>query len=203
MVSPAPNGSKRRQKPKRRDTSGNSSPDAAHRPRKSPVRNSPASTHSSSTDDSLLSSSTVESERSTALPRRKKRTTRGRSGTDRGSDDDVESPFLVEMDDMSPSADEEELEADEENGLSDSGRNMGPCCCIRGLVDVLKLLASSWLHFALVLLPFPIIIYLADWHKGLLFVLSYLSLFPLSSLMVRLQQTFRGPNAPELDSFPD
>ena len=184
-ASPPPNGVKRRGKPKARDNSNTSTPDSTTRPRKLPSRASSTATSHSSSSEPALDTESTESESKTSPIRRKRRARKARNRAEAGEDDDAESSFLVEMDDLGQSTDEEALEGDEEMGFTSNERGQGPCCCIRGIVDMLKLLSASWLHFALVVVPFPIIIYLADWHRGLLFITSYLSLFPLSSLMVR------------------
>lgn len=191
-ASPPPNGVKRRGKPKRRDSSGTSTPESTSRPRKVPGRASSTATPSSSSSEPILDTESTESGSKASPIRRKRRVRRARAGTEPGEDDESESSFLVEMDDLGQSTDEEAPEGDEEMGFASSERGQGPCCCIRGIVDMLKLLSASWLHFALIVIPFPIIIHLADWHRGLLFVMAYISLFPLSSLMVRRLQYFFG-----------
>lgn len=184
-ISSPPNTPKTRVRSKRRDNNSALSPEGHHQPRKTTAKIASTPSSSSAPPESAVNAEPGESDQTSSITRRKRRIKRARTSAEHNGGNEEQSSFLVEMEDMGNSHDEEEVARDEEMAISSAEQRRNIGCCAQTLVDTLKVLASSWLHFALVLLPFPIIIYAADWHQGVLFIFSYLTLFPLSSLLVR------------------
>jgi hypothetical protein len=102
-----------------------------------------------------------------------------------GDASDEEGPFLL---DLSRPVGGSQDHSDHADADPESGRPRGKskdCFCIQWLVVALSVMTSYWLNFGLVLVPFPILIYFAGWNRGALFVLTYISIFPLSTFLVR------------------
>jgi len=133
--------------------------------------------------------------KSTSTPRNSSSTTgpkAHRSSRDHEGGSDEESHVLVEMEHLHHRTDLEHPEPETQPRESSETRRRGGCCCITVLVEVLKVLSSSWLNLGLILVPFPLILKLFGINQGAVFVLAYLSMFPLSSLLVR-SRTMRYP----------
>lgn len=103
-----------------------------------------------------------------------------------GSGSDENSPFLGVSGEQTRHTELQPDDHDVEAGYESHHRSRGPCSCRKILTDLLKISSYSYLNFGLVLAPFPFLVYFADWNRGLLFILSYLTLFPLSTFLVRL-----------------
>lgn len=94
------------------------------------------------------------------------------------SDDDETAPLAgqAEQDDRQALAFDEAVDA--------RGQFRRRCLTIPGMSSALSVLTASWLNFGAVVLPFPFIVYLANWNRGVLLLLSLLVMFPASSLVV-------------------
>jgi Ca2+:H+ antiporter len=51
------------------------------------------------------------------------------------------------------------------------------------LVELLKVASFSYINFALVLVPFPLLVHFAGWNRGILFILSYITLYPITTFL--------------------
>lgn len=133
----------------------------------------------SSHDDNDLELDSMRIESSSS---RHTRTIKSQRDEENASDD--ENSVLVEMGQRDHRTDINLAESDEQFHDLSEPRRRGGCFCIQLLVDVLKVLSSSWLNFGLILVPFPLIIRLVGINQGVVFILAYLALFPLSTLLV-------------------
>lgn len=180
----------KKQRPRKKDMSEQSNPNESTQRRKAMPKSDKNLTSTDAGSSAAVGAETGTNEHNEATSRRKRRARRARTSAEGGGGDEAENSFLVEMSEVGPTSDEEVVEPDEEMGIASDERESGPNLCLQGIIDVLKIIAASWLHFGLVLVPFPIIIHAAGWHQGVLFIFSYLSLFPLASVIVRTNTNF-------------
>lgn len=170
----------------RRKVKKTSSP--AKRPTQGPERrlksknqsSAPGATSSDSTTENQLKKAANTS--GTSISRADEATSLDRS---HGSGSDENSPFLGVSGEQTRHTELHPDDHDVEAAYESQHRSRDTCGFRKCLTDLLKISSYSYLNFGLVLAPFPFLVYFADWNRGVLFIISYLTLFPLSTFLVR------------------